>query len=181
MNVLCVLAEQPGVVISRTDLIDKVWHMEYGADEGLTRAISVLRKTFREGGEENVYIETVHKRGYRLAMPVSKQHCAQIVQPDAPELTVKSTTKPKEIALAILPFVDMSENSDQEYFSDGISDEIINALVRLPFLKVSGRTSSFSFKGKNKGIPEIGAALNVTHVLKDRFENKGNACASLRN
>jgi len=169
MNVLCALAQKPGIVISRADLIDKVWHVEYGADEGLTRAISILRKTFREAGEEKAYIETVHTRGYRLAVPVSNEISNQIVQSDA----AKPTARPKEITLAVLPFVDMSEDNDQEYFADGISDEIINALVRLPFLKVSGRTSSFSFKGKNTGIPEIGAALNVTHVLEGAVRKQG--------
>jgi TolB-like protein/Tfp pilus assembly protein PilF len=169
MKVLCVLAKQPDMVISRTELIDKVWDVESGADEGLTRAISILRKTFRKAGEQKAYIETIHTRGYRLAVPVSNEIPTQIVHSQV----AAPNTRPQEITLSVLPFADMSENGDQEYFSDGISDEIINALVRLPFLKVSGRTSSFSFKGKNTGIPEIAAALNVSHVLEGSVRKQG--------
>ena len=71
-----------------------------------------------------------------------------------------------EKSIAVLPFVDMSADKDQEYFADGISEEILNALVKAEGLQVSGRTSSFSFKGKDTKIREIGRALNVAHVLE---------------
>ncbi|MEL6830657.1 MAG: winged helix-turn-helix domain-containing protein, partial [Pseudomonadota bacterium] len=67
MGVLCMLAEATGDVVSRTDLIDAVWGVEHGADESLTRAISLLRATFRNGGADAKVIETVPRRGYRLA------------------------------------------------------------------------------------------------------------------
>jgi len=70
MDVLCVLAERPGEVLTRDDLIDRIWKVEFGADESLTRAISLLRKTFKKAGATDVYIETFPKRGYRLAQPV---------------------------------------------------------------------------------------------------------------
>ena len=70
MNVLSVLAETPRDVISRDDFISRIWGVEFGADESLTRAISLLRKTFREAGEPNGYIETIPKRGYRLTQDV---------------------------------------------------------------------------------------------------------------
>lgn len=71
-----------------------------------------------------------------------------------------------EPSIAVLPFKDMSINKDQEYFGDGIAEEILNSLSRLKALKVAGRTSSFSFKGKNADISEIGAALHVRNVLE---------------
>lgn len=67
----------------------------------------------------------------------------------------------------------MSPDRDHEYFSDGMSEEILNLLARIPDLVVIGRTSSFSFKGKNVGISEIGAALNVAHVLKGSVRKSG--------
>jgi len=70
MDVLCELASYPGEVIARYDLIQRIWKVDYGADESLTRAISVLRKTFRSGGANEKYIETISKNGYRLIAPV---------------------------------------------------------------------------------------------------------------
>ena len=71
MDVLCVLAEASGAVISRASLVDHIWRVQHGGDESLTRAISVLRKTFRDAGDNGVYIETIPRRGYRLAKPVT--------------------------------------------------------------------------------------------------------------
>jgi TolB-like protein/Tfp pilus assembly protein PilF len=71
-----------------------------------------------------------------------------------------------ENSIAVLPFVDMSQAGDQEYFADGISEEILNVIVRIPTLKVAGRTSSFSFKGKNEDLRVIGESLGVNHILE---------------
>ena len=77
-------------------------------------------------------------------------------------------------SIAVLAFADMSSAGDQEYFSDGMAEEILNALVKVPELRVAGRTSSFSFKGKDSAIPEIGKALNVAHVLEGSVRKQGN-------
>ena len=77
-------------------------------------------------------------------------------------------------SIAVLPFADMSSAGDQEYFSDGMAEEILNALVKVPQLRVAGRTSSFSFKGKDTNIREIGQALNVAHVLEGSVRKQGN-------
>ena len=66
----------------------------------------------------------------------------------------------------MLPFTDMSARHDQEYFSDGLAEELIDALTRVPQLRVPARTSSFSFKGKAVTVGEIGRALGVSHVLE---------------
>jgi TolB-like protein len=76
-------------------------------------------------------------------------------------------------SIAVLPFVNMSPDADNEYFSDGISEEILNVLVRIPGLKVAGRTSSFSFKGRNLDLRDIGAALDVKHVLEGSVRRSG--------
>ncbi|MFM7275499.1 MAG: adenylyl cyclase, partial [Gammaproteobacteria bacterium] len=77
-----------------------------------------------------------------------------------------ATLTPEEKSIAVLPFVDMSPGKDQEYFSDGISEELLNLLAKIPELKVIARTSSFSFKGKDVAIAEIARQLNVAHVLE---------------
>jgi TolB-like protein/Tfp pilus assembly protein PilF len=76
-------------------------------------------------------------------------------------------------SIAVMPFVDMSQGKDQEYFSDGITEEILNALTRIEGLKVAGRTSSFHFKGRNDDLRAIGAALGVAHVLEGSVRKQG--------
>lgn len=84
---------------------------------------------------------------------------------------IKSTI---QNSIAVLPFTNMSSDPEQEYFSDGISEEIINMLAQVPGLKVAGRTSSFSFKGKNQDLRMIGEQLNVNHILEGSVRKAGN-------
>ncbi len=86
-----------------------------------------------------------------------------------------SLTAMREKSIAVLPFVDMSAGKDQEYFSDGISEELLNLLAKIPQLQVTARTSSFAFKGKETGIPEIARILNVAHVLEGSVRKAGNS------
>jgi TolB-like protein/cytochrome c-type biogenesis protein CcmH/NrfG len=78
-----------------------------------------------------------------------------------------------ENSIAVLPFADMSERKDQEYFSDGLSEELIDRLARIPDLAVPGRTSSFYFKGKQATIAEIAKTLSVTHILEGSVRKSG--------
>ena len=80
----------------------------------------------------------------------------------------------KEKSIAVLPFVNMSEDASNEYFSDGISEEILNALAKVNELQVSGRTSSFAFKGQNQDLRKIGEALGVSHILEGSVRKSGN-------
>jgi TolB-like protein/Tfp pilus assembly protein PilF len=81
---------------------------------------------------------------------------------------------PNEKSIAVLPFVNMSADKDQEYFADGIAEELLNLLAQVPDLKVIARTSSFAFKGQNIEIAEIAKRLNVAHVLEGSVRKSGN-------
>ncbi len=87
-----------------------------------------------------------------------------------------SSTEAGEIdrSIAVLPFVNMSSDREQEYFSDGLSEELLNLLAKIPELRVAARTSSFSFKEKNLEIPEIASRLKVAHVLEGSVRKSGN-------
>ena len=86
-----------------------------------------------------------------------------------------SLTAIPENSIAVLPFVDMSAGKDQEYFSDGISEELLNLLAKIPQLQVTARTSSFAFKGKEIGVPEIARTLHVANVLEGSVRKAGNS------
>src|SRR5213080_2313675 len=85
-----------------------------------------------------------------------------------------TTSSPPQKSIAVLPFADLSEAKDQEYFCDGISEEILDGLARVDGLRVVGRTSSFSFKGKNANVSEVGKKLNVASVLEGTLRREGN-------
>src|SRR5438046_7966349 len=85
-----------------------------------------------------------------------------------------SQFNPPEKSIAILPFLDLSQAKDQEYFCDGISEEILDTLAKVDGLRVLGRTSSFSFKGKSTGASEVGKKLNVENVLEGTLQREGN-------
>lgn len=88
--------------------------------------------------------------------------------PAAPPVSVDASK-----SVAVLPFVNMSSDPEQTYFSDGISEELLNALVKLPGLKVAGRTSSFAFRDKADDLRAIGKALNVNHILEGSVRKQG--------
>ena len=90
-------------------------------------------------------------------------------------IAVVATTAAPDKSIAVLPFVDMSEKHDQEYFSDGLSEELIDHLAHNPGLKVIARTSSFAFKGKNEDMRTIAAALGVAHLLEGSVRKAGSA------
>jgi TolB-like protein len=96
-----------------------------------------------------------------------------VVQPPEAEPAVAKMAQPKptEKSIAVLPFVNMS--SDEDFFSDGISEEILNALARVDALKVAGRTSSFAFKGRNEDLRSIGETLGVDHILEGSVRKSG--------
>ncbi len=88
--------------------------------------------------------------------------------------TAASESTMADNSIAVLPFVNMSSDEEQEYFSDGLSEELLNLLARIPELKVAARTSSFSFRDKDLGIPEIASQLKVAHVLEGSVRKHGN-------
>jgi len=98
---------------------------------------------------------------------------AELVRTTEEAQGVPAETAATEKSIAVLPFVNMSDDAGNEYFSDGISEEILNSLARVKELKVAGRTSSFAFKGKNQDLRQIGDALGVEHILEGSVRKAG--------
>jgi adenylate cyclase len=113
-------------------------------------------------------IATVTRGGWLSQKPVPKVEASAASAPVS-----NSPAAIPEKSVAVLPFVDMSEKKDQEYFSDGLSEELIDMLTKLPELRVPARTSSFYFKGKQTTIADIAKALNVAHVLEGSVRKAG--------
>jgi TolB-like protein len=96
-----------------------------------------------------------------------------VLLPDILSLAVQAQAPAPKHSIAVLPFSDMSAERDQGYLGDGVAEEILNALVKVTPLKVSGRTSSFSFRGRDLTVSQIGTALNVAYVLEGSVRKQG--------
>ncbi len=157
IEVLVCLAGHPGEVIAKKEILRTVWRDVYVSQDALLYAISELRKAFGDDARAPRVIETIPRRGYRLIAPVTQSTPARL-QP----------------SIAVLAFSDMSPEKDQEYFCDGIAEEIINSLSRVRNLRVASRTSAFVFKGKSEDIRKIGRSLGVAAVLEGSVRKSGN-------
>ena len=158
LKVLEALIENYGEVVSREELIDRVWGVSFGGDERLSRAISLLRKAFGDQRGDYQHIETISKRGYRLIAPIDDFE-------EGLDPNHLSACEPPALSIAVLPFANLSSDADHEHLVDGMTEELLNALAQVRRLRVTGRTSSFAFKGQNKSIGEIAKTLNVAHII----------------
>lgn len=113
--------------------------------------------------------------GTPLVAEVSSESSATIILPTAPR-SAETPTQPllNTPSIAVLPFANISADAENEYFCDGLAEELLNALVKIENLKVAARTSAFSFKGKNTNVAEVGRALNVNTVLEGSVRKSGN-------
>jgi len=114
----------------------------------------------------DVRLKNVHQ-----PMPLFAVSFPELVLPDP--LSVRAEPRGPRRTLAVLPFVNMSSDPDNEFFADGVTEEIINALTRIEGLQVTARTSSFAFKGRNEDVRRIGAELGVSHVLEGSVRRAG--------
>ncbi len=150
IEVLVYLAEYPGEVLSKEQILQAVWSDTYVGEEVLRYSIAELRKAFRDDAKNPSFIQTIPRRGYRLIAPVSRRNAAA----------------ESRGSVAVLAFADLSAAKDQAYFCDGIAEEIINYLTRIRGLRVASRTSSFAFKTRPEDIRSIGRKLGVESVLE---------------
>ncbi|MFO7692324.1 MAG: winged helix-turn-helix domain-containing protein [Vicinamibacterales bacterium] len=160
MDLLVFLADHPGDVLSRDQILSAVWPQRFVAESVLSRSVADLRRLLDDDASMPRLIETIPKRGYRLLAAV---------RPPAPP-AVAAAPGP---SIAVLPFVDMAAKGDQGYFCDGLAEELTNALAHVPGLRVVARTSAFAFKGQAVDVREIGRRLGVGFVLEGGVQRAG--------
>jgi DNA-binding winged helix-turn-helix (wHTH) protein len=155
-QILQILLERPGEVITLEDLRKRVWPSDtfVDFDHGINNAITRLREALGDTAEIPHFIETLPRRRYRFLQPLAA--------------TVA------EASIAVLPFLSLSTDLENEIFADGMCEEIISALMQINKLHVAARTSSFSFKGKHVDLRVIGEQLNVRTVLEGSVRKSGN-------
>src|SRR6516162_1307294 len=163
MEVLVCLAQHAGETLPKETLFHTVWPDTFVTDDVLTHAISDLRHAFADDAREPRIIETIPKRGYRLVAPVNAAGAAA-----APAASVARDS------IVVLPFINMSTDPENEYFADGITEEIINALAQISDLHVVARSSAFSFKGRHIDPRVVGEQLDVRTVLEGSVRRADN-------
>jgi TolB-like protein len=151
-------------VVSKDDLINAIWNGRSVSDAALTTRLNVARSALGDSGDEQRLIKTLPRKGFRFVGCVREAREAAGPNPgDAPASALAVPDKP---SLAVLPFENMSGDPEQEYFADGMVEEITTALSRFKWLFVIARNSSSTFKGRTVDIKEVGRQLGVRYVLE---------------
>jgi TolB-like protein len=175
MDLLVYFAQHAGEVIPKAVLLQDVWGTDSISESALTRTIAELRQAFGDDVDEPTILETIPRRGYRLIATV-----AEAPRAEPAEMTRLAGAPPDALdehrsvrSIAVLPFTDMSAARDHDWLCEGIAEEILNALLRLPGLHVVTRTSAFRFKDPARDVRRIGETLGVTTLLEGSVRTAG--------
>jgi TolB-like protein len=149
------LLEKGGEIVTREEIQKRLWPdtiVEF--ESNLNAAIKRLRETLGDSAESPRFVETIPRRGYRFIGSISEVRATE------------TRTDTVDASIAVLPFGDRSAEQDQEYFCDGITEELTDSLTKVENLRVVSRTSAFQYKNKTEDVRKIGADLNVSALLE---------------
>jgi adenylate cyclase len=167
-EVLRCLVENAGRLVTKDELFTAVWPNVVVSDEALTQCISEVREAIGDRGQ--TVIKTMPRRGYRFTAPISTSEdgteARQQMTPAARSDPETATRLADKASIAVLPFVNFNHDPQQDYFSDGITGDIITELSRFSDIAVIARTSAFQYKGKAIDVRQVGRELGVRYVLE---------------
>jgi TolB-like protein/cytochrome c-type biogenesis protein CcmH/NrfG len=172
-DLLTYLVRNRDHVVSKDDLIASVWGGRIVSDSTLTSRVNAARRAIGDDGERQHLIRTIARKGVRFVGAVRTQ--LENVKSDANVAPAPPSglPLPDRPAIAVLPFTNMSGDPEQEYFSDGISEDIITALSKLRWFFVIARNSSFIYKGKSVHMKQIAQELGVGYVVEGSVRKGG--------
>jgi TolB-like protein len=170
-------------VVCKDDLITHVWNGRIVSESTLTSRITIARQAIGDNGAAQKLIRTIRRKGIRFVGAVSEDQdsgsvvsSTQVAQ-DIPIATlfggIATPRLPDKPSIAVLPFTNMSGDAEQEYFSDGITEDIITALSRLRWFFVIARNSTFAYKGRNTDVRLVGRDLGVRYILEGSVRKSG--------
>jgi TolB-like protein/Tfp pilus assembly protein PilF len=179
-DLLCYLLENRDRVVSKDDLFDKIWEGRIVSESTLTSRINAVRRAVGDSGKDQRLVRTIARKGFRFIGDVrvhQDEARGEEILPrpssndnEAPQVPLAALDRP---AIAVLPFSNMSDAPEQEYFSDGISEDIITALSKLRWFYVIARNSSFVYKAKSVHLKQIGEELGVGYVVEGSVRKDG--------
>lgn len=164
-------------VVSKDDLIAAIWHGRIVSESALTTCINAARNAIGDSGEAQRLIKTLPRKGIRFVGVVREKEgkpAAPVPGIAAPEPWRRPLALPDKPSIAVLPFENLSGDLAQEYFADGMAEDIITALSRMRWLFVIARNSSFTYKGRAVDVRQVGHDLGVRYVLEGSVRKAGN-------
>jgi TolB-like protein len=178
-DLLAYLIKNRDRVASKDDLVAAIWGGRIVSESALTTRINAARCAIGDSGAEQRLIKTLARKGVRFVGAVreeTKQDAASLVgTADATAQYPKAELSiPDKPSIAVLPFSNMSNNHEDDYFADGMAEEIITALSRCAWLFVIARNSSFTYKGRAVDVRQVGRELGVRYVLEGSVRRAGN-------
>jgi TolB-like protein/Flp pilus assembly protein TadD len=156
VELLLALIERPGEAVDKDELLTLVWPGTFVEEGSLTQNVSLLRKVLGDR-PTSPYIATIPRRGYRFVAPVT---CVRI----------DHTTRR---SLAVLPLVNLSHDQSQDFFADGMTDELISCLMKIDALRVASRTSVMAYKNTTKSLRQIAHELSVDWIVEGAVLHTG--------
>ena len=159
-------------VVSKDDLIEHVWHGRIVSESTLTSRITAARQAIGDSGDQQRLIRTIARKGIRFVGEVRGDQSSANTMPSSSAATAPRL--PDKPSIAVLPFSNMSGDPEQEYFADGMAEEILTALSHCNSLFVVARNSSFTYKGKTIDVRQVGRELGVRYVLEGSVRRSGN-------
>lgn len=172
-DLLVCLVQNRDRVVTKDDLIETVWQGRIVSESTLTSHINAVRKAVGDSGEEQRLIRTIARKGFRFIGEVQEHHARESDQAKLQQ-TSPTLALPDNPSIAVLPFQNLSGDPEQEYFADGMAEEIIGALSLCHWLFVIARNSSFTYKGQAVDIRQVGRELGVRYVLEGSVRRGGN-------
>src|ERR1700730_8635099 len=177
-DLLVCLVQNRDRVVSKDDLIASVWGDRIMSESTLTSRINAARKAIGDSGGDQKLIRTAPRKGLRFVGAVRTQASGAVSEPATGQpldgaREPAHPALPERPAIAVLPFINMSGDRQQEYFSDGISEDIITALSKLRWFFVIARNSSFMYKGKAVHLKQVAEELGVGYVLEGSVRKVG--------
>ncbi len=195
-DLLAYLIERRKRVVSSDELLDDLWPGLHVTPAALSTAVQKARQAVGDDGEHQTVLQTEHGKGFRFIAEVTDLSEPETAQPKPASFRTRvaaaagiaalllvvalswlsqrqTTDRIPGHSLAVLPFANMSADAEQEYFADGISEELLNTLLRFAGLRVVGRTSSFSFRDSDADLKTIGERLGVDVILEGSVRTAG--------
>jgi len=177
-DVLAYLVRHRDRIVSKNELFDTVWQGRLVSDAALNSRISAARRVIGDNGNDQTLIRTLHKRGFRFIGDVQEAFAApetgapsDASRDDAPELVpdampAEPLSLPHKPSIAVLPFQNMSGDPEQDYFADGLTEDIITGLSQQQWFFVIARNSSFTYKGGAVDVRQVASQLGVRYILE---------------
>ena len=172
MELLLLLVERRGQLVSREDIVERLWGKEVFLDteNNINAAVRKIRYALRDSTQRPAFVQTVTRKGYRFIAPVSAYGEA----PPAAAVAALRLRSLRIDSLAVLPLENLSGDPSKEYFSDGMTDELIGELARISSLRVISRTSVMQYKGsRTKSLPAIARDLKVDAIVEGTVAQSG--------